>query len=255
MSKYLLWKIDLKEYCKFLLIIVITILTIYIINCLSKIKEGMNTNNDDFVSYKISNGREVSKSDFKTGKWPWNNGNENINVDFESEITEVTNIWIDLVTNDNSIGSSNNNDNRISLIGDLFCLTTPDGEECKSDEDYCASLFGLSNKLIMGKSNIENYFIYFVNLPGLSARSINEPIFTIQKISNDIYLNSVLITWTWEDGPGSEDIEPLESRITFIYKYDENRGNKNKIDNYCIIQFHSSQMPDIVDSIPDYITD
>ena len=130
----------------------------------------------------------------------------------------------------------------------------PDGKECKSSEDNCASLFGtVSNKLRRGRTNIQNYFVYFANLPGLSARSINEPIFTIQKLSDDVYLNSALITWTWDDGPGSGDSDPLVARMSFTYKYNGNKGGMENIDNYCIIQLHSSAMPDRAEGIPDYL--
>jgi len=257
-------EIDVKEYCKYFFVIAITLLIIYIIRCLSKTREGMNTNSDKYVSYKLSSGRKVSKSDFEKGKWPWNNGNGNGNgnggnggnggEDFVKNITSATNRWIDLVTNDNLIGGGMDNDKRNSLIGDLFCLKTPDGKECKSSEDNCASLFGtVSNKLRRGRTNIQNYFVYFANLPGLSARSINEPIFTIQKLSDDVYLNSALITWTWDDGPGSGDLDPLVARMSFTYKYNGNKGGMENIDNYCIIQLHSSAMPDRAEGIPDYL--
>lgn len=263
MTKYT--KKDMYNICKLFFIVIMIIVTICIIKKLFNNVEGMN--NNEFVAYKLGKGREVSKKDFRNGKWPWNNNrnnnNNNNNVsgtcpksdpDFIENITAATNRWIDLVTNDNLIGGGMDNDKRNSLIGDLFCLKTPDGKECKSSEDNCASLFGtVSNKLRRGRTNIQNYFVYFANLPGLSARSINEPIFTIQKLSDDVYLNSALITWTWDDGPGSGDLDPLVARMSFTYKYNGNKGGMENIDNYCIIQLHSSAMPDRAEGIPDYL--
>jgi hypothetical protein len=262
MTKYT--KKDMYNICKLFFIVIMIIISICIIKKLFNNIEGMN--NNEFVAYKLGKGREVSKKDFRNGKWPWNNNrnNNNNNVsgtcpesdpDFIENITAATNRWIDLVTNDNLIGEDMSDENRIKMIGNLFCLNKLNGESCSTGgiDDFCASLFGtVSNQLRRGRENIENYFEYFANVPGLSARSINDPIFNIQKLSNDVYLNSALITWTWDDGPGSDGMDPLIARMSFIYKYQEKPLELNEI-NYCIVQLHSSAMPDRADGIPPYL--
>lgn len=267
MTKY---KKDIYNILLIFFIIIIIIISICIIICIiknvSNNVEGLNNNNNNnFIAYKISKGREVSKNDFRSGKWPWNsNGNGNNNVsgtcpksdpDFLENITAATNRWIDLVTNDNLVGGGMSDEKRIEMITNLFCLNKVNGESCSIGgiDDFCASLFGtVSNQLRRGKENINNYFVYFANIPGLSARSVNDPVFNIQKISNDVYLNSALITWTWDGGPGSDGMEPLVARMSFIYKYQEKSLELNDI-NYCIVQLHSSAMPDRADGIPPYL--
>jgi hypothetical protein len=266
MSKNSKSKTKYKSIIFYISLILIIILIIIILVCIFKKIfnniEGLD-NNNEFVAYKLSKGREVSKNDFIDGKWPWNNNNNNINnkgngdnncnmsgicaepdPDFIKNITAATNRWIDLVTNENLIGGGISNETRIEMITDLFCLNKLNGNNCSNDsmDDYCGSLFGtVSNKLKNGRDNIKEYFEYFANIPGLSARSESEPIFNIQKLSNDVYLNSTIITWTWDNGPGSNEIDPLITRMSFIYK---KRPNEYNDINYCIVQLHSSELPD-----------
>lgn len=70
---------------------------------------------------------------------------------------------------------------------------------------------------------ILDYFYFFAKLPNIEVISSN---YNIQKIGNDVYTNTAIITWRWDNQ------EPIVARMTFIFR-----------DN-CIVQLHSSAMPD-----------
>ena len=72
--------------------------------------------------------------------------------------------------------------------------------------------------------DIERYFDYFAKLEGIKV--INKQ-YNISKITNDVFVNTAFITWTWS---GLD--KPIVARMTFIYR------------NNCIFQLHSSALPD-----------
>ena len=75
----------------------------------------------------------------------------------------------------------------------------------------------VSTKLRKGKQ-IEEYFNFFTNLPGIKV--LNRK-YNLSKIYNNYFINTALITWYWE---GLD--EPLVVRMSFIFKND------------CIFQLH-----------------
>lgn len=106
----------------------------------------------------------------------------------------------------------------------------------KHDPAYIASLFcsdgnlvGTVSQTIRKDDAIKQYFNYFAKLPGIKVLKRE---YDIQKVSNNVYLNTAFITWTWDDLD-----EPIVARMTFIF-----RGN-------CIFQLHSSALPDLNESL------
>lgn len=117
------------------------------------------------------------------------------------DISNLTDKWIYEVTISNSPEN----------IQTLFCK---DG-----------SLVGTVSKIIRTGEDIKFYFNYFSKLPGIKV--INKK-YNIMKITNNVFLNTAFITWTWD---GLK--EPITARMTFIYR------------NNCIFQLHSSVLPEI----------
>ena len=86
-----------------------------------------------------------------------------------------------------------------------------------------AKLLGTVSSKIRENDEILDYFYYFAKLPGIEVISSK---YNIYHIGSNIYTNTALITWKWNNQ------EPVVARMTFIFK-----GN-------CIMQLHSSQLPD-----------
>ena len=87
------------------------------------------------------------------------------------------------------------------------------------------SLVGTVSKVIRTGYDIKFYFNYFAKLPGIKV--INKK-YNIMKITNNVFLNTAFITWSWD---GLE--QPITARMTFIYR------------DKCIFQLHSSVLPEI----------
>lgn len=116
-------------------------------------------------------------------------------------IGALTDNWINAVT-------INNNPKEIAK---MFCN---DG-----------NLVGTVSQTIRRGPDIERYFDYFANLPGIKVLKKS---YDIEKVSNNVYLNTAFITWTW-DTLG----EPIVARMSFLYR------------DGCIFQLHSSSLPDL----------
>ena len=116
-------------------------------------------------------------------------------------ISNLTNLWIKEVTVNHDP----------EAIYKLFC---PDG-----------TLVGTVSQSLRKNKEIKGYFEYFAKLPGIK---VLDKKFNIQKITNNVYLNTAFITWTWDSLE-----EPIIARMSFIYR-----------DN-CIFQLHSSALPDL----------
>lgn len=117
------------------------------------------------------------------------------------DISTLTDKWIYEVT------INNNPEN----IQNLFCK---DG-----------SLVGTVSRVIRKGNDIKSYFNFFSKLPGIKV--LNRE-YNIMKITNNVFLNTSFITWSW-DGLKT----PIVARMSFIYK------------DQCIFQLHSSSLPDI----------
>jgi hypothetical protein len=127
--------------------------------------------------------------------------NNYYNLLTHQDISNLTDKWIYEVT---IINSPEN-------IQTLFCK---DG-----------SLVGTVSKIIRTGEDIKFYFNYFSKLPGIKV--VNKK-YNIMKITNNVFLNTAFITWTWN---GLK--EPITARMTFIYR------------DKCIFQLHSSVLPEI----------
>ena len=120
-------------------------------------------------------------------------------------VSDLTNKWIHEVTETHNP----------KAIANLFCK---DG-----------NLVGTVSQTIRHGKEIEAYFDYFANKPGVKVVSKT---YQIDKISRNVFLNTAFIDWMWD---GLK--QPLTARMTFIYK------------NKCIFQLHSSALPDINTSL------
>ena len=78
-----------------------------------------------------------------------------------------------------------------------------------------------------GRDSIAQYFHHFANLPNLEAVS---RIDNVSRISSSVYVNNSLIGWTH-----SGVREPIQARMTFIYRKEKNR--------WVIFELHSSVLP------------
>lgn len=101
----------------------------------------------------------------------------------------------------------------IKELTDKWCdLVT----ECNNSEEI-TKMFSHNGNLIETSSNvkckhrdIKLYFDYFVNLPNIQILSKE---YNIYKVTDNVFINSALITWQWD---GLE--KPVVARITFIFR-------------------------------------
>jgi len=117
------------------------------------------------------------------------------------DIRDLTDLWVKEVT-------ENNNP---TAVYELFC---PDG-----------NLVGTVSQIERRGENIRGYFDYFAKLPGVKALSKE---YNINKVTEDVHINTAFITWTWDDLK-----EPIVARMTFVYR------------NERIFQLHSSTLPSL----------
>lgn len=103
----------------------------------------------------------------------------------ESDIEELTNKWIEEVTN-----------NDPEAVYNLFCK---DG-----------NLVGTVSQVKRSGIDIKRYFDYFALLPGISV--INKK-YKISKVDKNVFINTAFITWSWD---GLK--EPIVARMTFVYR-------------------------------------
>ena len=115
-------------------------------------------------------------------------------------IANLTDEWIKNVT-------IINNPNKVA---NMFC----------SD----AKLIATVSKIIRREFDIEQYFNFFANLPNIEVLEKN---YNIQKITEDVYINTAFLKWYWEGL-----VKPLNVRMTFIFR------------NKCIVQLHASELPE-----------
>ena len=125
----------------------------------------------------------------------------NTESDRKDKIAKLTNTWVNAVTVKN---------NPVA-VADLFCIN--------------ASLFGSASKTYRTKDEIGQYFNFFAKIPGIR---ILDHKYNIQKVSDDVYINSVIAKIIWNDLD-----KPNTVRLSFVYK-----------DN-CIIHLHGSGLPEM----------
>ena len=116
-------------------------------------------------------------------------------------ISQLTDLWIKEVTVAHNP----------QAIARLFC---PDG-----------NLVGTVSQVKRTGADIERYFDYFANLPGIKVVAKE---YKISPVEDNVYVNTAFITWQWD---GLE--KPITARMTFLYR-----------DN-CIFQLHSSALPEL----------
>ena len=122
------------------------------------------------------------------------------NID-PKEVSNLTDLWIKEVTHNNNP----------TAIHKLFCS---DG-----------NLVGTVSQIERRGLNIKGYFDYFAKLSGVK---VLDKTYSISKVTDNVYINTAFITWTWDDLE-----EPIVARMTFVYR------------NKCIFQLHSSALPDL----------
>ena len=107
--------------------------------------------------------------------------------------------------------------NRVSVeqnpqrIADMFC----------SDGNLVGTVSRVKRKGVY----IKKYFNYFAKLDDIKVVNTK---YHISKVTNNVFLNTAFITWTWS---GLES--PITARMTFLFR------------DHCIFQLHSSALPDI----------
>lgn len=87
-----------------------------------------------------------------------------------------------------------------------------------------AKLIDLVSKIIRRGVDIEEYFNFFVNLQNIKVLERN---YNIQKITNNVYVNTAFLKWYW-DGL----VKPVIIRMTFVFK------------NNCILQLTADELPE-----------
>jgi hypothetical protein len=122
-------------------------------------------------------------------------------------ISQLTDLWIKEVTVAHNP----------QAIARLFC---PDG-----------NLVGTVSQVKRTGTDIERYFDYFANLPGIKVVAKE---YKISPVENNVYVNTAFITWQWD---GLD--KPITARMTFLYR-----------DN-CIFQLHSSALPELNEDLLD----
>ena len=133
------------------------------------------------------------------------------------QIEDATTSWVRAVTEKNNP----------RLVTDQFCS---DG-----------ILWGTVSQSIRGGASgggnevggdIERYFDFFAKIPGIRVKKAED---NIQKVTSNVYVNNANVKWFYD---GLE--EPLNARMTFIYRRDASHSN-----GWCIFELHSSSMPDM----------
>ena len=106
----------------------------------------------------------------------------------------------------------------------------------KKDPDQLMGMFCEDGNLIATVSQIKRksydirkYFEFFVHLPKIR---IVDRVYNIDKVTNNVHLNTAFITWFWE---GLE--KPIMTRMTFLFR------------DQCIFQLHSSALPEFNQSL------
>ena len=127
--------------------------------------------------------------------------NNNKNITNKQHIAKLTDKWINALTIKNDP----------VRIANLFCRD--------------ASLFGSVSQTLRSGREIGQYFNYFANVSGIR---VLDRVYNIQKISDNIYLNSAIVTFIWN---GLE--KPVQVRVSILFK-----------DN-CILHLHGSGLPDL----------
>ena len=115
-------------------------------------------------------------------------------------ISNLTDKWIENVTIEK-------NPNKVA---NMFC----------SD----AKLVATVSKIIRRGFDIEQYFNFFTNLPNIEVLERN---YNIQKITENVYINTAFLKWYWEGL-----VKPITVRMTFVFR------------DKCIVQLHASQLPE-----------
>ena len=90
---------------------------------------------------------------------------------------------------------------------------------------YDGNLIGTVSQVEKKGRNIKLYFDYFANLPNIR---ILYKKYNISKVTKDVFINTVLVTWYWD---GLE--KPIMERIIFIFKDKK------------IFQLHSSMLSEL----------
>lgn len=113
-----------------------------------------------------------------------------------------------------------------NLTDELINNVTIEKNPNKVANMFCsdAKLIATGSKLIRRGIDIELYFNFFANLPHIEVLERN---YNIQKITNDVYINTAFLKWYWEGL-----VKPINVRMTFIFR------------NKCIVQLHASQLPE-----------
>ena len=122
-----------------------------------------------------------------------------------NNIANLTNLWVDnvIVKHDPD------------AIYNMFCK---DG-----------NLMGTVSQVKRKGLDIKKYFDYFAKLQGIN---VVDRKYNISKVTDDVYVNTAFITWTWDKLDN-----PITARMTFVFR-----------DN-CIFQLHSSVLPELNQSL------
>ena len=117
-------------------------------------------------------------------------------------------------------------DKTISDLTDKWCdLVTIAHDPNEIYKMFCenGNLVGTVSQVKRKGDDIKLYFDYFAHLPNIR---ITHKQYNISKVTDDVFINTAFITWTWD---GLED--PIVARMTFVFR------------NKCIFQLHSSALP------------
>ena len=91
------------------------------------------------------------------------------------------------------------------------------------------NLVGTVSRVKRTGDDIKKYFEYFAKLPNIKVLSKE---YNISKVTSQVFINTSIIKWSW-DGINN----PIVARMTFIFR------------DGCIFQLHSSEMPDVNESL------
>jgi len=121
----------------------------------------------------------------------------------------------------------NNRQNIIKATDNWINAVTVKHDPAKIANLFCSdgNLVGTVSKIKRTGKDINLYFEYFANLPGIKVISKE---YNISKVTSNVYINTAFITWVWD----SLD-QPIVARMTFVFR-----------DN-CIFQLHSSALPEL----------
>ena len=144
--------------------------------------------------------------------------------EIQKKIIQNTNKWIETVEN----SAANLNNKTPTDVTNLFCK---DG-----------ILWGTVSQIIrVGHDAIKEYFEYFARIKGLH---VTERTHNIVKVTDNVYINNAQVSWLHD-----AITDPLEARMTFIFRNTEddstNKETNNVINNedWCIFELHSSELP------------